>query len=276
MLRYARSRAVLWFASLCGALLFAAAIAALAVPGISPGTALHFGSLLRELPFMLAFAPGDSIIANAPALAAAAAPLLVTLRLLLGSLPIALLVGCTLALLLAVPRTRSLFRWLVRVAGAVPLFCAALLLAILLDLFAAPGATALGPDLPLILTIGIAGAGPVARALTRVPAAVRGDGHSLARFGLRDGQIARRRVLRQGLGCALNEAGNIALALFSASAVVEWVFGRPGAGAAFIQSVALGDWNVVAVLIMVIAGVRFTLDLLGALAGFALLGEAPP
>jgi ABC-type dipeptide/oligopeptide/nickel transport system permease component len=57
---------------------------------------------------------------------------------------------------------------------------------------------------------------------------------------------------------------------------VEWIFEWPGAGAGFIRSVAFGDWNVVAVLILVIAGVRFTLDFLGALAGFALLREAPP
>ena len=86
----------------------------------------------------------------------------------------------------------------------------------------------------------------------------------------------RRYMARYALAAVLRNAGGIMLALFAAAAVVEWVFGWPGAGATFIRSVALSDWNVVAVLILVIAVTRFTLDFAGEMLAFALLGEGPP
>jgi ABC-type dipeptide/oligopeptide/nickel transport system permease component len=208
MLGYARSRALLWCASLAGAVLFASAIAALAVPGTPPGSVRHLQSLLRILPETAMFAPGDSVIADAPALAAAAPELEITLRLILGSIPIALLLGCAAALILAGRRLGPIAGSLLQVAGSVPLFCGALFFAILLDLLVPPaGDGVANPELFLASLIGIAGAGAVTRAMTRSLAGISREEFSrLARFGLRNSQILRRHVLRQGLGAALTQA----------------------------------------------------------------------
>jgi ABC-type dipeptide/oligopeptide/nickel transport system permease component len=276
MVGYARSRAVLWCASLFGAVVFACAVAALAEPAARVGLAPYLGTVLKEIPDMIRFAPGPSAISNGPALAAATPALEVSLRLLVGATPIALILGSLFALRLAPPRRPKGAAALMQAARSVPLFCLALFLAALLGA-ASPGDADLDLVMPLIVLIGLAGAGAVALSVTQAFATIGGvDGGGLARFGLRKGAIMRRYMARYALAAVLRNAGSIMLALFTATAVVEWVFGWPGAGAAFIRSVALADWNVVAVFILVIAVTRFTLDLAGELFAFALLGEGSP
>jgi ABC-type dipeptide/oligopeptide/nickel transport system permease component len=276
MVAYARSRAVLWCASLVGAIIFACAVAALAEPASRVGLAPYLGTVLLKIPGMVQLAPGPSVISNSPAFAAARPSLEVSLRLLVGATPIAFILGAMLVLTLMPPRRPKGAAVVVQLARSVPLFCLALLLAALLGA-AAPGNAGLDLVIPLIVLIGLAGAGAVALSVTQAFATVSGvDGGGLARFGLRKGAIMRRYMARYAAAAVLRNAGSIMLALFTATAVVEWVFGWPGAGAAFIRSVALSDWNVVAVLIFVIAVTRFTLDFAGSLLAFALLGEGPP
>jgi ABC-type dipeptide/oligopeptide/nickel transport system permease component len=278
MLRFARNRAALWIASLAGAILFAASIAALATPASSAGLAPFLGTILLEIPDLLRFDPGLSLVGGVPAIEAAEPALLVSARLILGGVPIALLVGCTLALLLATPETRRMTMAATVVAESIPLFGAALLVAAFSASLAAMGvAGEYALVLPLIVLIGFSGAVPVAVGFMRALRSHSGaDGGRFARLGVRRGRVMRSDMLRQALAAASREAGNIALALFAAAAIVEWIFDWPGAGAGFIRAAALGDWNVVAVMIMTIAFLRFTLDFLGGLVCYALMGEEPP
>ena len=67
--------------------------------------------------------------------------------------------------------------------------------------------------------------------------------------------------------------GEVALSLFAATAVAEWVFDWPGAATLFIHSVALHDWNVAALVLLVFACMALTAGFIGALAARA-MGEA--
>ena len=273
MLGYARSRAALWCASLAGAVLFASSIAALADPASAFGIAPYLGTILKEIPGVIGLDPGLSLVTRAPAFATVQPALMLSLQLLLGAAPVALILGSGLALLLSWRPAARGGAGFIQLARSVPLFCTALFVAALAGA-AGPEGDATGLVMPVVLTIGLAGAGAVALFLKGTLEALSGaDGNGLARFGLKRGAVMRRYLLRPAFATALEHAGDIMLALFAAAAVVEWIFGWPGAGAAFITSVALTDWNVVAVLIMVLAAARFTLDLAGALLAFLLVGD---
>jgi ABC-type dipeptide/oligopeptide/nickel transport system permease component len=71
----------------------------------------------------------------------------------------------------------------------------------------------------------------------------------------------------------LANLGEVTLALFSAAAVAEWVFGWPGAAVLFVKSLAFADWNVAAVILLIFAAIKFAADFAGSLAGHVILGE---
>src|SRR5688572_13252193 len=126
MLGYARSRAILWCASLAGAVLFAASIAALADPASRLGAAPFLGTILKEIPGVIGLDPGLSLITRAPAFDAVQPALALSLQLLLGAAPVALILGSGMALLLSWrpgARTGGLF---IQLARSIPPFCAAL------------------------------------------------------------------------------------------------------------------------------------------------------
>jgi len=62
----------------------------------------------------------------------------------------------------------------------------------------------------------------------------------------------------------------------SAAVVAEWVFHRSGAADLFVKSVALADWNVVAIILLVFACLTFVAEFLGKLAGRLLVSEGRP
>ncbi len=70
--------------------------------------------------------------------------------------------------------------------------------------------------------------------------------------------------------------GDITLALFAAAAVAEWVFGWPGAAVLFLKSVALHDWNVAALVLLVFAAFKFAADFAGELGARALAVKGGP
>ena len=283
MMRFALRRAALWCASIFGAALFASSIAALAVPAAQASTPAYLGTILRELPRVLVFDPGPSVIDGMPALSAAGPAILASLDLLFVTALIALLFGALLGAVLSLRVTRPVTSLLLRIASSVPVFCAALLFAGLAGGLMPPDAVPADPAqlryfVPAVLTIGLAGAGAVALSVSRALAIAGREPYraGLVRMGLPRGQIFRFYLAPHAFALVLNDLGSIFLALFSAAAVVEWIFAWPGAGAAFIRSVALGDWNVTALLIFVLALARFTLDLIGTFVSRALLEDATP
>jgi peptide/nickel transport system permease protein len=267
-------RVLLWCASMLGAALFAAAIAALAVPAAHNSSASYVVVSVLKVPQLLALDPGLSVIAGTAALTAVTPALAASLTVMLPSLVIAILLGTLLGFLLTLRDTRRLLGPLFQLIASVPIFCAALMLA---AAFAALQSRA-AVTAPMIATLALAVAAAIARAVFAAQrnAAPPDYIDGLARMGVHRRQILGFYVARPTLAVALRDTGNILLALFAAAAVVESVFSWPGAGAEFIRAVALGDWNVVAVLIMIMAAARFTVDLAASLVSRALLGEEPP
>ena len=274
MSRYALLRAATWALSLLGAALFAAAIAALAT-GTSGLTFL--AEIFRKLPGIVLLDPGPSAVTGAPALTVAAPALAASAALVAPSLVLALLAGPALARLLAGARRRSPIAAVFQLVASVPVFCVALLIAAALAAFGTPPAGAAG-ILAMVFTIGFAAAGAVALCIAHgyAVAAPASYAQQLSRMGLSRRHIVRRYLAPPALIIALRDAGNVLLLVFAATAIVEAVFAWPGAGAGFLRGVALRDWNVVALLILILAALRFTLDLVAALVVRAALGEEPP
>jgi len=294
MLRYALLRAAMLIASIAGAALVAAAVAALGQPGALASAGDFFGALLAKAPDVFLFDVGDSSISGLTARIETGPAFLASLELLLFALPIAFLVGVPLGSALADPKTRPIVAPIVQLAGSLPVFCTALLIGIVFAqlwpahagdvplLFAAiashdTGAliAALQAIAPAGVTVGLAGAGAVGlawrNALETASAEPYRDG--LRRLGLSDAEILRVYVVRQALALTLADLADIMLAIFAADAVAEWIFAWPGAGAAFIHAVALEDWAVAAVIVFVIAVIRAGADFAGPMAAHALIAE---
>jgi peptide/nickel transport system permease protein len=94
-------------------------------------------------------------------------------------------------------------------------------------------------------------------------------------MGLPAFEIDRLYVAPEVLAGLLVNLGEVTLALFSAAAVAEYVFGWPGAAVLFVKALAFADWNVAALILLIFAAVKFTADLVGSLASHAIIGEAP-
>jgi ABC-type dipeptide/oligopeptide/nickel transport system permease component len=267
-------RVLLWCASMLGAALFASAIAAFAVPAAQNSVGSYAVVAVLKMPQLLLLRPGASALAGTTALAAVTPALAASLTVMLPSLLIAIALGTLLGFLLTLGETRALLAPLFQLIASIPIFCASLMIAAGFALLRMPVAV----TAPIIATLSLAVAGAVARAVFAAQRSAAPPPYidGLARMGLSRRQIVGYYVARPTLAVALRDAGNILLALFAATAVVESVFSWPGAGAGFIRAVALGDWNVVAVLIMIMAAARFTVDLAAGLLSQALLGEEPP
>jgi len=96
-------------------------------------------------------------------------------------------------------------------------------------------------------------------------------------MGLTPFEVDRLYLVPQVLAGVLANLGEIALSLFSAAAVAEWVFGWPGAAVLFLKSVALHDWSVVALVLFAFAAITLFAEFLGSLGAHALAGiEANP
>jgi peptide/nickel transport system permease protein len=125
----------------------------------------------------------------------------------------------------------------------------------------------------------MAGAGAVQLALHRAASQAQGQPWrvTLRMMGLSAGEIERVYVAPQVFAGLFTDLGDVVLALLSAAAVVEWTFGWQGAAELFVKSIALGDWNVVALILFVFAAIKFAAEFAGALAAAALTrvgGEA--
>jgi peptide/nickel transport system permease protein len=281
----------LFAASLLGAAILAAGIAALTVPNATLTAPNFFTALFAKLPGIFRLDFGVSAIAGMPALAALAPALALTGQLLLASAILTLVAGLPAGLLLADERLRGAAAPLLQAAGAIPIFCVAMVFAV------AQGHSPGGPVTPgslfalfstdknaqafafnhfaaPVLIVGLSGASVLALSLWRALGVAQAQPYreGLRRMGMSERDIFTGFAVRHALALTLKDAGNVLLALFAGIAVVEWVFGWPGAGAQFVHAVALEDWPEASAIVFLIAGLRIAADLAGGLAAGALLG----
>lgn len=285
---------LLW---LLGAVLGAAALSALA--GVESGKAFPAAFAERALGYAR-FDFGASSINGLPATKLVLEDLPATLELLIVGALIALLVGVPLGMAFGRGPARRAAAPLFQLIASAPVFCACLALAwvgvnllhmpadahgnagaalgLSSALVARNGAAAIAGFRELlfpVLTVGAAGAAAVHLALRRASAEASNESYraGLKLMGLGTLEIERVYVLPQVLAGLLASAGEIALALISAAAVAEWVFGWPGIAVLFIKSVALTDWNVAALILLIFAAIKFAADFSGAIAA-RLLAES--
>jgi peptide/nickel transport system permease protein len=278
--RIALSRTGHWIAGLNGAAIASLLIGALAQPQDQG----YLGALLHQISNVPAFDFGTSSISGMSALETVVAALLRSAEMVFPAAAIALLVGAILGTALSWRRINFLVVPLFHAVGSVPIFCAALLATTLFA--AAPGVTVsadAAPDLgnyidaPLvwIVALSIAGALGLAVQLAAGVALREPYADNMARFGLSRPEVIRAYALRHILALTLTRAGDLLLALCTAVVVAEWVFRWPGAGSLFVRSVALQDWHVVALLVLILAAARFTAEFLGGTAARTIMGAEP-
>jgi peptide/nickel transport system permease protein len=285
---------------LLGAILMAAVVAAQAAPAAKGGL-LHFiGTVLSRLAQFARLDFGSSAISAAPAAQELAQRLPATLELVAAGSLVAALIGIPLGVILSIGRVSRAAAPLIQIVAAAPVFCAALALLWLsvqvlhwdAQLQGAPdlwSALASGNGgsireafrmlaLPA-LTVGAAGAAGVQLALRRAVNEARDAPYrrGLKMMGLSQFEVDRLYLVPQVFAGVLANLGEIALSLFSAAAVAEWVFGWPGAAVLFLKSVALHDWSVVALVLLSFAAITLIAEFLGSLGARALAGiEANP
>jgi peptide/nickel transport system permease protein len=124
------------------------------------------------------------------------------------------------------------------------------------------------------LTVGAAGAASIQLALRRAMSQAAGEPYrrGLHAMGLGRFEIDRVYLLPQIVAGLLHSLGEVASSLLAATAVAEWVFGWHGAADLFLKSVALQDWTVVALVLLVFAALTMTAEFLGVI-GARLLAE---
>jgi peptide/nickel transport system permease protein len=283
-------RQVLKFAlGLLGATILAAAVAAL--PDRGGQYQLHT-VLARFLGFFrLDF--GISSMTGLPAAKELAAHLPATLELMTAGAVVAFLLGAPLGFLLSRGRGLRAAAPLIQLVAAAPVFCAALGLLWLAarvlhwnyapqplplpDLMAgSAGALAALKALSLPgLTVGAAGASAVQLVVRRTESEASEEPYrqGLRLLGLGAFEIDWLYLVPQILAGLLANFGEIVLALFSAAAVAEWLFRWPGAAALFVKSVALQDWNLTALVLLVFAAISLLADFAGTIAARAFGGD---
>ncbi|HEX3810237.1 MAG TPA: ABC transporter permease subunit [Rhizomicrobium sp.] len=283
--------------ALVGAGLLAAAVSAFAITNATQGMAAFSRAFASRA---AAFGTGhfgySAIVAQSSSdlVLKGLAP---TLTLILWGALIALIVGAPLGIVFGRGPARRALAPLIQIVAATPVFCVGLGLIWLavhyahwpasahgdagaaLGLLPAilqrnGGAIASGFRLLLVpaLIVGASGAASLQLSLRRA-AAEAGDApyrQGLKLMGLSTLEIERVYVAPQVIAGVLSNAGEIVLALISAAAIAEWVFDWPGDAVLFVKSVALRDWNVAALVLLLFAVIKLIADLAGALAARAL------
>jgi len=285
-------RAAQALGSLLGALVLASLLATLSQHphGFWP----FLSAFCAKLPVVFGGDFGRSAVTDAPAITNALAAFPATLQLLSGGALIALLIGIPLGAFLSASRTLRAAAPLMQIIAATPVFVAALALiwiavrvlhwseasqasALSWTAFVKPGdwSAALHAFALSALTVGVAGAASVQLSLRR--AAVRAWSapyrNGLRMMGLGTLDIDLRYAAPEVLAALLRDVGEIALALISATAVAEWVFHRDGAVVLFLKSAALGDWNVVAAVLFLLAVIKLVAEFLGLAASWFVARE---
>lgn len=293
MWRFGLRQALRLTFGLAGAFLLAAAVAALPGPGVHVNVPVYFAAWLAHIEAFARFNFGTSQVTALPAAAELARRLPVTLELVAGAIPVAVVLGIPLGVLLGSGRRLRVAAPLIQIVAAVPVFCASLGLIWLnahvlvwhgtlvrgtfwsLLIHGDPALWAALRTLALpVLTVGGAGAAAVQLALRQAMSGTMEAPYrrGLRLMGLSGFEVDRAYLAPQILAGFLASLGEIALALFSAAAVAEWVFDWPGAAVLFVKSIALYDWSVAALVLLVFAAIKFAADFAGALGARALAG----
>jgi len=296
MLRFVLREAGRTGLGLAGAVLLAAAISALAMPGAGDGLWHFLVAWGRTLDAFAHLDFGHSAMTGATAREELAARLPLTLGLVLEGLLVALIVGIPVGFLFGAGPARRAAAPLVQVLSAAPIFCAGLALAFLaanLLHWPVPRGTGVAANLMLVpknardleilllpvLTVGLSGAAAAQLALRRAGAesARQPWRTQLRRMGLGAWEIETVYGVPQIFAGLLTDFGEVMLALFSAAAVAEWVFNYAGAADLFVKSVALHDWAIVSPILLSFAGLTMIADLIGRCAAYPLVatGAAP-
>jgi peptide/nickel transport system permease protein len=272
---------------LLGAVLLAAAVAAVPAHG-----GLYPRAVFARLLDFLHLDFGASSISGMPAASLLAERLPATLQLMLAGAIVAFAIGIPLGVLLGRGRALRAAAPLLQIVAAAPVFCAGLgllwLAARVLHVSYSPQplpwpALAKGGHTAFLalkalalpgLTVGAAGAAAVQLAVRRAESHAIAEPyrHGLKLMGLGSFEIDRLYLAPQVLAGMLASLGEIALALLSAAAVAEWLFGWPGAAVLFLKSVALHDWSVTALVLFAFAAISLTADFCGVIAARMLGG----
>ncbi|MDE2109886.1 MAG: ABC transporter permease subunit [Alphaproteobacteria bacterium] len=279
---------------LLGAVVVAAVISAIAVPrahGLAPFLAAAGTRLLdfARLNF------GTSAISGLSAMDELGRRIPPTLALVLTGAGVALAVGTPLGLVFGAGPVRRSAAPLMQIVAAAPVFCAGLAMAYgamhllhwpvsinmpVADMAPIFTSNTRGLELAVlpVLTVGLAGAGAVQLALRRAVADSARESYrtGLKRMGLSTFEIEWLYAGPQVVAGLLSSAGEIMLALLSATVVAEWVFHRPGAADLFVKSVALQDWNMAALILFVFAALTFVINYLGRVGAHALASTGKP
>jgi len=292
MWAYAGRQTGRYVLELAGAFLLAAAVAALSQTGARHGTGPYLSAFFARLDEIAHWQFGQSAMSSLPVASEIARALPVTFELVGPGLIVALVVGVPIGLLFGAGRYFRPVAPFIQVVTAVPVFCMALLALWLAHHFGwkishagslqfwstlmrdAGGLEAIA--IPALI-VGASGAAAIQLALHRaVSGAMREPFYeNLRRMGLGGFEIDRAYLPPYAMIGFFRSLGEIALSLLAANAVVEWMFGWPGAADLFIHSVALHDWNVAALVLLVFAGIVITADFLGQLGARAIAGAAP-
>lgn len=291
MLRFAGDEIVRLLFGLMGAVLLAAALAALndAALASNASPAWPFFQIVGQ--HLIAIGQGDfgiSTLSGAPAWVTFAGPWPTTLSLLIMGLAVALLVGLPLGLAMSLESVHRIVAPLLQTVAALPVFCAALLLAFAAHhglgwspsahpaaLWPWPHATAWTEAVLPVMTVGLAGAAAILRVLHCAIAAEADaswpDG--LKRLGLTVLEIHLRYKLPRLLAGVIAASGEILLALLSAAIVAEWVFRCPGTADLLVKAAALHDGNLAALILLAFLAMVLCTQTLGKLIGYAMVRE---
>ena len=290
MLRFGLRQAGRLALGLLGAILLAALVSAAA----EHGTAAYGHAVLAHLMAFGRFDFGTSAISDSSAWVELARRLPVTLELLGFGAIVAVVIGAPVGILLSAGRVLRAAAPLMQIVAAAPVFCAGLGLLWLservLHWTGAPRDTSflvalLSGNVETIqtalrvvalpaLTVGAAGAASIQLALRRAMSQAAGEPYrrGLRAMGLGRFEIDRVYLFPQIVAGLLRSLGEVASSLLAATAVAEWVFGWHGAADLFLKSVALQDWTVVALVLLVFAALTMTVEFLGVM-GARLLAE---
>ncbi len=288
MRRFALLESGRWAFGLLGALLLAAAVSALSLPGAHDGAQSFFAAIAIRLLAYVAFDLGSSAVSGLGAAQELIARGPTTLKLILQGIVIAAVFGIPLGLLSGAASLRNALAPRGQFVSAVPVFCAALLLAYVTNRLSGPAPSgtpvALLPRdlagwsqvLPPALTVGLAGMAAVQIGLRRASVKLEDAPfrQGLSRLGLPARDISRFFVTPVVFAGLLRKLGEVIIALLSAVLVAEWVFHRPGIADLFVKSVALRDWNMVALILFVFAAAAMIADFAGRIAAQIVAREA--
>ena len=275
---------------LLGALFLAAAIAAVPAHGDH-----YLRTVLTRLFDFVRLDFGTSRMSGLSAAHEIAARLPATLELMMAGALVAFAIGVPLGVLLGRGRVFRAAAPLIQLVAAAPVFCAGLALLWLaqrvLHWSYAPsplpwpaliegGRNALSALNALSLpglTVGAVGAAAVQLAVRRGESQAMKEPYrrGLRLMGLQSLEIDRLYLVPQVIAELLASLGEIVLALISAAAVAEWLFGWPGVAVLFLKSIALRDWSVTALVLFAFAAISLVADLCGVIAARS-IGDARP